>query len=132
MVSDDILKQFRTPLAEPILEALRKAYEAGFTAGEAAMKAKFRELVSDEPPRQGRLPMPSPKDSAGRAVRGAVGKVIAQVLQGNGSLKAVEVEKRALAIDPGVAGKSVGNELRRFAGKKYQRDSEGRWSLISN
>jgi len=132
MTLDETLKALRQPLAEPIFEALRKAYETGFIAGEAAMKAKFRELVADPQPTQRDLPMPSKKDAAGRVIRGSVGKVIAQVLRSETALKASEVEQKAVAIDPAVAAKSVGNELRRFKDLKYRRDDEGRWSLISN
>lgn len=96
------------------------------------MKAKFRELVSEETPRQVPLPMPSPKDAAGRAVRGSVGKVVAQVLRGGVVLRAIDVEKAASAIDPSVAAKSVGNELRRYKGQKYAQDEQGRWTLLSN
>lgn len=133
---DDTLKRLRDGLNEPVSAALRAAYEAGFTAGEASMKAKFRALVSDETPKQASLPIPMPApsktDAAGRALRGAVGKVVVQILQGSAGMRATEVEKLATTVDPTVSTKSVGNELRRYKDQKYHRDEEGRWHLVSN
>jgi hypothetical protein len=71
-------------------------------------------------------------DSIKRAPRGSVGKAVDSVLTDKPGLLTPEIEERVLQIDPEIARKSVGNELRRLEGKKYKRDRPGgyRWFLI--
>ena len=68
-----------------------------------------------------------------RAPRGSVGKAIDTVLSERPGLLVPQLEEAVLEVDPEIAKKSVGNELRRMEGTKYKRDrpSGYRWFLIN-
>jgi len=67
-----------------------------------------------------------------RAPRGSVGRAIDTVLLEKPGLLVPQLEEAVLEVDPEIAKKSVGNELRRMEGNKYKRDRPGgyRWFLI--
>jgi hypothetical protein len=117
------------------IRALLKAeYERGFRDGQVAMRKHILNLAST-----GEQVIVSSvghavgvSEARGRAPRGAVGRALEQVLTESPGLTITEIEARAVALDPEISAKSVGNDLRRLEGKRYRRDRPKgyRWYLI--
>ena len=139
-------------LFEMLKEFSRSEYERGVRDGAEAMRQSIinaasqgswemltpispierRPIVYDTD--SGDVPAAVPEQKPSRAPRGAVDRAIGQVLKVHPGLTAQEVEEAALAFDPEVSRKSVGNNLRRLEGVKYRRDKPGgyHWFLIDD
>jgi hypothetical protein len=64
--------------------------------------------------------------------RGTIGPLIDRVLGDSPGLRAAEVEAKVVELDSKITPASVGNELRRYRGKRYYRDDGMRWHLIGD
>lgn len=128
-----------TAIGEQVMGLLNKAYQAGYADGQAALREsvlKATGATAHVPTAKIKGSMPSsqyiivePKDSL-KAPKGRVGEVIHEVLASHPGLPIVEIEQRALEIDPRISPKSVGNELRRLKGQKYRQGEGKQWFLI--
>jgi hypothetical protein len=156
----DPSREIRDQLIEFVDKLVASAWAAGFKAGGEAMRDSIlRAVHTPAPPSQSPVSLappypapppqapvsPAPVSPAGetspghsgtpagpRAPRGSVGRTIDGLLADRPEgILISELEKVASAAE-GIAIKSVGNELRRYEGKKYRRDRPGghRWFLI--
>ncbi len=126
--------------------ALMDAYQEGFEAGRLAMRdsilrAASGEAIASPPPAivsapkkfygggpDIRAPLAS-EDEKPRAPKGTVSLLLERALSESPGSTTTALEEWVTKGDPRVAAKSVGNELRRFEGKKYHR--MGRlWFLV--
>lgn len=124
--------------------ALMEAWEAGYRQGstDALQKIMAAAQTGIEPVRETTnvakitFPGPLPVDVSNsandqrRTPRGRVGELVQEVLKADPGLTIVEVEKQVLDKDPGVARKSIGNQLRTFENKKYRRRDGRYWFLM--
>ncbi len=130
---DDMIEELRSQLQIEI----EAAYQRGLVDGAADMRARILSAaqVPAEPlgaPQAFAYPKHFKKVTLAqtRAPRGAVGAMLHRILKEKPGLSVTEIEAIAPEYDPEVAAKSIGNELRRFDGVKYQRRQDGKWFLF--
>jgi hypothetical protein len=159
-MTDETSRELRDQLLGFVDKLVASAWAGGFKAGGEAMRETILRAVhtpvppapspvSLAPPYPAPPPQapvsPAPVSPAGetspghsgtpaglRAPRGSVGRTIDGLLADRTEgILISELEKVASTAE-GIAIKSVGNELRRYEGKKYRRDRPGghRWFLI--
>jgi len=117
--------------------ALKGAYEQGVRDGIA------RIVAAAQAPLDGAVPAPSQigqsvaradenVEIAPKAPRGTVPIVVQAMLKDHPGKTIYEYERLYKRYDDRISDKSVGNELRRFEGEKYERDAPNghRWFLI--
>jgi hypothetical protein len=127
--TDEILALLRPAMKQ----ALQAAYDRGqedmvdkiFTAADAYVKHKEGGEVTAIEAKVAEKP-------AKRAPRGLLGAAVSKVLTKHPGLKVADIERRAVEIDSRISPKSVGNELRRWKGKKYRRDNKLHWFLLGD
>lgn len=120
-------------LIEELRAEIDAAYKRGFEAGALDMRDRILNAAQGgpvTPPEHPRAQGSWTIVTSARAPRGAVGRLLAEVLADHPGLTTTEIELIAGDYDKGVATKSIGNELRRFQGMKYRRDDSGKWFLI--
>jgi hypothetical protein len=138
------IKALANDAAEKVLAAYRRGFEAGGIAmrntilkaasapvsvslGSGNGPIEFTQIVSVPPPKS-----PSGRNlSRPRAPKGLVGDLIRTQLQECPGLPISDLEADVILIDARIAPKTVGNELRRFEGKKYRREGY-RWFLMGS
>jgi hypothetical protein len=128
------------PLGSVMREAMRPfvrdAFRQGLVVGlalgrenvfEALLGAEkmIADAFSERPARR------APRAEGGEH-RGAIAPLIDLVLEDQPGLRAVEIETKVVELDPSLVAASVGNELRRQEGKRYERRDGKRWFLIGD
>lgn len=129
-LTDDILAAIRPKIEQ----AIKEAFDQG---GSEMLDRIFKAAAESTGTKTTVEPIVPPKPETGghaRAPRGRVGKLIETVLtqRGNPGLRGARIEECVLELDDRIARKSVGNELRRFKGKRYRQDEYRNWFLISD
>ena len=76
------------------------------------------------------VPSPEKITGAKRAPRGKIASIVRNALRSLPGSSTSEVEAFGISFDPQIAKKSLGNELRRGTGIKYEKRGKG-WFLIS-
>jgi len=134
---------------QSIQEILRREYLRGYTDGAASAESlraeimatldRFPSLTTKSSPARAlgpphRLNHISPERAEAvdrkKAPKGAVGAAISEILKDGSGLTLFEIEEWCSIQAPGIAVRSVGNELRRFRGVKYRQEGRN-WFLIS-
>lgn len=118
--------------------ALKGAYEQGVRDGIARIVAAAQAPISNhmqEPPLISfaeDVKSVTPDIFPPKAPRGTVPLVVHAMLQDNPGKTIQEYERLYRNYDTRISDKSIGNELRRFEGEKYERDAPNgyRWFLI--
>lgn len=138
MSAEDEIKDLLSDLGKLVANA----YARGFTAGSMAMRENIIQAASapmavrpgavsmaiqvteaDDTADEAAPPAPTP-----RAPKGLVPAVIRHVLETHPGSTTAEITSMIKIIERRVAAASVGNELRRFDGKLYERDGR-KWFL---
>jgi len=125
---------------------IREAFERGYRAGEAAMKAKILRAASDDTlvATAVAAPIPAPLASsntgpepnrgappAGRVERGTVRRVLGVVMSADVGQTIPQITAEARKIDGRVSVTSIPNELRRNKDSLYRQDGD-RWFLLGD
>jgi hypothetical protein len=129
-------------LQKMLEDAINAAYADGYIAGGANMRdnilraaqapgeARSSQGADFKPPVLGALrPREERSDTQSRAPRGLVADLLKTALRESPGSSIIALEEWVTKADPRVSSKSVGNELRRFAGKRYRRDGR-KWFLM--
>ena len=125
------LMQDNLAALEPLLKA---AYDKG---AEDARNAIL--LAAGVPAVTGRPAPPSlitgsgakPTDHPKKAPRGTVPKVLRRMLTDHPGKQIVDYEDMFTEYDDRISVRSIGNELRRMEDKKYCRNDDGEWFLMT-
>ena len=118
-------------LVSDVTRALKLAYGRGFNAGGAKMRDTILRAATDlEVPTHEKIAASIRTPAESRVAWGAVSDAVQAILAKEPNLTMTEVEERGNALYPDINTRSFGNQLRRYEGRRYQRDSEtDRWSL---
>lgn len=72
------------------------------------------------------------RPSSGRARHGVAAKAVKDVFTIGTGLSVTELHQQALKLGHQLSIEGIGNELRRFEGKKYRRDERRHWFPLSS
>ncbi|MGN6817995.1 MAG: hypothetical protein ACTHJR_04930 [Sphingomonas sp.] len=121
-----------TPIIAAIRAALKDAYVAGGKAkATEVLLALGGTIPAGEIEQRADATITKIRSPSGKAPRGTVPRVLDQMLTDRPGLTILEYEALAPEYDDRISIRSVGNELRRFEGTKYERDRPGgyQWFL---
>lgn len=135
-----------TDLTKRLDQVVREAFERGYKAGAAAVRAKIMRAASDELLGAGPAAEPIPTSSqsahtvaeqsrgappAGRVERGTVRRVLRVVMSADVGQTIPQITAEAHKIDGRVSHTSIPNELRRNKGSLYRQDGDS-WFLLGD
>lgn len=144
MSATDKLDKAFADLRSAFEEIAEERYAQGFMDGANSMRESILKVAaipafSDKYAKPSEIPLLKPigvfnveeeEEAQPRAPRGLVGEVVGKLLREHPGLTITELEDLVAKVDDRIAPKSVGNELRRFEGKKYHRLNGREWFLI--